>query len=103
MKIYDESTGKKLTKAQADTEKGYLYGGRRVTGHVEETTEIMEGTDGLRRVVPAHDEYEGCQYYHAYTDEELAAQEETTLEEQVAALTAKVAELTAMLEQKGAD
>ena len=74
MKIYDELTNAELTAP--DESAGYLYTGQRVVKHVAETTEIMVGTvtadcpQGLRRIIPAHDVYEDCQYYHAYTAEE---------------------------------
>ena len=70
MKIYDELTGAELTAP--DESAGYLYAGQRVVRHVPEHDEILEGTDGWRHRIPAHDEYEACQYYHAYTEAELA-------------------------------
>ena len=89
MKIYDEET--LLEIAAPDMSAGYLYSGQRVTVHhdaVEPVTEIgiLPGTEhcnggaGLRGTIvvtpgtPAWDEYEDCQYYHRYTEEELAAQ-----------------------------
>lgn len=88
MKIYDETTGAELSAP--DLEAGYLYAARRIVAHHEATEavthlEVMPGTEslnggaGLRHVVvdtparPEWDEYEDCQYYHAYTAEELAA------------------------------
>ena len=77
MKIYDETTRELITNP--DLENGYLYDGVIVVGHKDECIEVMEGTvteerpDGLRRRIPAHDITEPCQYYHAYTAEELAA------------------------------
>ena len=77
MKIYDEITRQELT--DPDLEAGYLYDGTIVTGRTEEHYEIMEGTvteerpEGLRRLVPARDITEPCQWYHTYTEEELAA------------------------------
>ena len=77
MKIYDEITNEELTSP--DLSAGYLYTARRVAEHVPESREVMQGTvteenpQGLRRIIPAHDVYEDCQYYHAYTEEELAA------------------------------
>lgn len=71
MQIYDETTKETLTAP--DLEQGFLYDGVRVTG---QTTEVMEGTvtedrpQGLRRLVNVT---EPCQYYHAYTEAELAA------------------------------
>ena len=108
MKIYDELTGAELTAP--DESAGYLYAGQRIVKHVGETTEIMTGTvtadcpQGLRRIIPAHDVYEDCQYYHAYTKEEIEAQkaEQTesskpTLQEQVDANAAAIKELAAMM------
>lgn len=68
MKIYDERTGAELTAP--DLEAGYVYDGVRVVGTEPERYEVMEGTNGLRRLVPAKIITETCQYYHAYTDEE---------------------------------
>lgn len=89
MNIYDELTGELLT--DPDLSAGYLYPGQRVTVHhdaVEPVKEvgILPGTEncncgaGLRGTIvvtpgtPAWDEYEECQYYHKYTEAELAAQ-----------------------------
>ena len=101
MKIYDELTGAEL--AAPDESAGYLYAGQRVVKHVAETTEIMAGTvtadcpQGLRRIIPAHDVYEDCQYYHAYTAEERDEREKPTLQEQVDANAAAILELAQML------
>lgn len=101
MKIYDEITNEELTSP--DLAKGYLYSGRMVTGHIEDAYEVMEGTitedcpDGLKRLVPARDLYEDCQFYHAYTAEELAEREKPTLQEQVDANAAAILELAQML------
>lgn len=90
MKIYDELTGAELTAP--DESAGYLYAGQRVVKHVAETTEIMAGTvtadcqQGLRRIIPAHDVYEDCQYYHAYTEAELAERDKPTAEQRLDAL-----------------
>lgn len=50
-------------------------------------------TQGLRRIIPAHDVYEDCQYYHAYNEAEIEAQKakqaensKPTLQEQVAVM-----------------
>ncbi len=89
MAVYDELTGELLT--DPDLSAGYLYDGQRVTVHhdaVEPVTEIgiLPGTEhcnggaGLQGTIvvtpgtPAWDEYEECQYYHKYTEAELAAQ-----------------------------
>lgn len=108
MKIYDELTGAELTAPDEST--GYLYAGQRVVKHVAETTEIMAGTvtadcpQGLRRIIPSHDVYEDCQYYHAYTEAEIEAQKaeqvkssKPTLQEQVDANAAAIEELAAMM------
>lgn len=84
MKIYDELTGAELTAP--DESAGYLYAGQRVVRHVPEHDEILEGTDGWRHRIPAHDEYEACQYYHAYTEAELAERAKPTAEQRLDAL-----------------
>lgn len=101
MKIYDEITNEELTAP--DLSAGYLYTARRVAEHVPESREVMQGTvteddpQGLMRIIPAHDVYEDCQYYHAYTAEELAEREKPTLQEQVDANAAAILELAQML------
>ena len=108
MKIYDELTGAELTAP--DENAGYLYTGQRIVKHVAETTEIMAGTvtdncpQGLRRIIPAHDVYEDCQYYHTYTEAEIEAQkaeqaelDKPSLQEQVDANAAAIEELAAMM------
>ena len=71
MKTYNEKTG--LEIENPDLEKGYVYLGRRKVGTEER---VLEGTvterrpEGLRHLV---DVYEDCQYYHEYTEYELAA------------------------------
>lgn len=89
MKIYDEITLDEVTAP--DLSAGYLHDGQRVTVHHEAVAPVTEigvlpGTEqcnggaGLRGTIvvtpgtPAWDEYEDCQYYHKYTEEELAAQ-----------------------------
>lgn len=101
MKIYDEITKAELITP--DLTKGHLYAGRMMTGHVEDSYEVMAGTvtadcpDGLQRFIPGHDLYEDCQLYHAYTEEELAEREKPTLQEQVDANAAAILELAQML------
>lgn len=79
MKIYDEISHEEITSPNLSA--GYVYGGVMVTGYTEETTEVMEGTvtedrpEGLVRIVPAKPITEECQYYHKYTEEELAIAE----------------------------
>ena len=90
MKIYDEITNEELTSP--DLSAGYLYTARRVAEHVPESREVMQGTvteenpQGLRRIIPAHDVYEDCQYYHAYTEAELAERDKPTAEQRLDAL-----------------
>ena len=101
MKIYDEITNEELTSP--DLAAGYLYTARRVAKHVPESREVMQGTvteenpQGLMRIIRAHDVYEDCQFYHAYTEEELAEREKPTLQEQVDANAAAILELAQML------
>lgn len=73
MKIYDEITGEELTAP--DLTAGYLYDGTKITGQKEEHWEPLADTDGLQQLVPAQDIVEACQYYHAYTEAELAARQ----------------------------
>lgn len=96
MKIYDEITREEIT--EPDLSAGYLYDGVIVTGHTEERIEVMDGTvtasrpDGLRRLIPAQEITEPCQWYHTYTEEELAQQEQhRTTEERLAALEEQLA------------
>lgn len=71
MKTYHEKTGVEIESP--DLEKGYTYPGQRYVG-----TErvILKGTvalyppGGLSYDKPV---YEDCLYYHAYTEDELAA------------------------------
>ncbi|WP_295339937.1 hypothetical protein [uncultured Subdoligranulum sp.] len=71
MKIYDETTREEILVP--DLALGYVYDGYIVTGRTEERYEVMEGTvtedrpEGLRRLIPAQDITEPCQWYHAYT------------------------------------
>ena len=101
MKIYDEITNEEPTSP--DLSAGYLYTARRVAEHVPESREVMQGTvteenpQGLSRIIPAHDVYEDCQYYHAYTAEERDEREKPTLQEQVDANAAAILELAQML------
>lgn len=96
MKIYDEITREEIT--EPDRSAGYLYDGVIVTGHTEERIEVMDGTvtgdrpDGLRYLISAQDITEPCQWYHTYTEEELAQQEQDrTTEERLAALEEQLA------------
>lgn len=101
MKIYDEITNEELTSP--DLSAGYLYTARRVVEHVPESREVMQGTvteddpKGLEHIISGYDVYEDCQFYHAYTAEELAELEKPTLQEQVDANAAAILELAQML------
>ena len=85
MKIYDELTNEELTSP--DLSAGYLYTARLVAEHVPESREVMQGTvteddpKGLEHIISGYDVYEDCQFYHAYTAEELAEREKPTLQE----------------------
>ena len=87
LKIYDEITHEKIQ--DPDLKKGYLYDGKIKTGTEPEKTEIMEGTiternpEGLKRIIPAKDIYEDCQYYHEYTEDE----KETYLNDKLSSLS----------------
>lgn len=104
MKIYDEITKEEILVP--DLALGYVYDGVIVTGRTEERYEVMEGTvtedrpDGLMRLIPAQDITEPCQWYHKYTEEELAAQQEqpTNLDSRVTALESGQADLQEALE-----
>lgn len=92
MTVYDEQTG--LPVATPDLSAGYVYDGSMVTGHTEAHSVIMEGTvtdvrpAGLRRWVPAQEITEPCQWYHRYTEEELARmQQPSELDRMEAQLT----------------
>lgn len=96
MKIYDEITREEIL--DPDLAAGYVYDGFIVTGRTEDRIEVMEGTvtedrpDGLRRLIPAQDITEPCQWYHTYTEEELAQQaQDRTTEERLAALEEQLA------------
>lgn len=96
MKIYDEITKEEILVP--DLSAGYVYDGVLVTGHTEERIEVMEGTvtgdrpDGLRRMIPAQEITEPCQWYHTYTEEELAQlEQDRTTEERLAALEEQLA------------
>lgn len=88
MNVYKEENGELIT--DPDLEAGYVYPGQRVKVHHEAVapvtrigvlpgTEHCNGGAGLRGTIvvtpgtPAWDEYEECQYYHKYTEAELAA------------------------------
>ena len=96
MKIYDEITREEIT--EPDLSAGHVYDGVIVTGHTEERIEVMDGTvtasrpDGLRRLIPAQDITEPCQWYHKYTEEELEQQKPSgDMEKRLAALEEELA------------
>ena len=72
MTTYDEITHELIETP--DLSAGYTYEGQRQTGT---ELQVLPGTvtaahpEGLRHEVPV---YEDCLYYHAYTEDELAAQ-----------------------------
>ena len=98
MKIYDEATQQELTAP--DLEAGYLYAGQRVTGVTEAHTEVLPGTvtdarpNGLRRLVPEKPITEPCQWYHAYTGEELAVRNQPSQLDRVEAQAIYTAMMT---------
>ena len=100
MKIYDEITREEIT--DPDLSAGYVYDGFIVTGRTEERYEVMEGTitedrpEGLRRLIPAQDITEPCQWYHTYTEEELEQKQggetvDTDINKRLAALEDELA------------
>lgn len=82
MKTYDENTG--LEVENPDLEAGYVYPGRRKVGTEEK---VLEGTvterrpEGLKQIVTL---WEDCQFYHAYTEDKLAAMQQPEEPEQEA-------------------
>lgn len=98
MKIYEESTRAEMTKP--DLSAGYVYDGVIVTGRTESETEVMPGTvtverpEGLRRFMPAQDITEPCQWYHRYTEEELAAMNQPSALDQIEAQVIYTAMMT---------
>lgn len=72
MKTYDEKTWEEVSNP--DLKNGLVYPARRQTGTkrmTHEGTENLYPPNGLQYEVPV---YEDCQLYHAYTEEELKAQ-----------------------------
>lgn len=76
MKIYDETTRQPVESP--DLSAGNVYDGVLVTGYTQAHAEILPGTvtekrpAGLRRWAPAQEITEPCQWYHRYTEAELA-------------------------------
>ena len=71
MRIYNDKTG--LEIENPDLEAGYVYPGRKKIGTEERVlarTVTERRPEGLRQLV---DVWEDCQYYHEYTEDELAA------------------------------
>ena len=66
--VYDEITFEPIE--DPDLEKGFIYPSQRISGYTEETTKIMEDTDGLRYIEPSVPIYEECYLYHTYTAED---------------------------------
>ena len=96
VKTYDEET--KVEVSDPDLTKGRVYLGKRLIGYTEETKVPMNGTVsprnpmGLYKRVPSQPIYEDCQWYRRYTEEELAAMNEKTVDEKISdAVTAAVA------------
>lgn len=96
MKIYDEISKEEILVP--DLALGYVYDGVIVTGRTEERYEVMEGTvtedrpEGLRRLIPAKDITEPCQWYHKYTEDELEQQKPSgDMEKRLAALEEELA------------
>lgn len=90
LKIYDETTGLEVT--EPDLTAGCLYSEVRITGYEDAYTEVVAQTvtaerpEGLRRTVPARPITETCQWYHTYTQEELAARQDGSVDERLDAL-----------------
>lgn len=101
MKIYDEITKEEIQ--DHDLSAGYVYDGYIVTGRTEERYEVMGGTvteerpEGLRRLIPAQDITEPCQWYHKYTEEELAEKNAPSQLDRVEAQAAYTAMMTGTL------
>lgn len=108
--IYDSDFNEVINP---DLTLGYLETAQRIVAHHPATAavpeawhyEVMEGTDGLRRKVvdtpaapakPAWDETEPVQVYIPYTEEELAARSQPTLESRTAALEDAMMELVTL-------
>lgn len=87
MNIYDELTKNVLdpdvVEANIKAGKGYAYPGQYQVGEIPEHWEILDGTDGLRKRVPAQPIYEDCLWYHTYTPEELKPTWQDRMESQL--------------------
>ena len=96
MTIYDEAT--KLPIENPDLEAGRVYDGEIVTGYTEGYYKVMQDTitekrpKGLRTWVPPEPITEPCQWYHKYTEDELAQQgQDGETEKRIAALEDELA------------
>lgn len=96
MNVYDDIT-KEIIDAP-DLTSGYLYDGKYLVAHHEAVDpvtriDILPGTEhcnngkGLRGVIivspgsDAWDEYEDCQYYHKYTEDDIEKEKEIKIKE----------------------
>lgn len=79
MNIYDEITRQQISSP--DLKKGYLYSGQIEIGREPSRLEVMPGTiseinpNGLRQEILGDIILEDCQFYHAYSEEEIKAQQ----------------------------
>lgn len=98
MAIYDETSLVELDSDIVDSivaeGKGYVYQSQRQTGTIPEHFEVMEGTNGLRRRIPAKILYEDCTMYHEYTDEEIEAKKQAQASKEQAELESEVSATT---------
>lgn len=105
MAIYDELTKEPIENP--DLEAGYVYDGVIITGYTEGRYEVMQETvtekrpKGLRTWVPPEPITEPCQWYHKYTEEELAQQQEDKdTQKRIAALEDELAAAKILLRVK---
>lgn len=96
MTIYDESTN--LPIEDPDLSAGFVYDGVRIIGYTDGYYKVMQGTvtekrpKGLRTWIPPEPITEPCQWYHKYTEEELAQQQEDKdTQKRIAALEKELA------------
>lgn len=94
--IYDETT--KLPIENPDLSAGRVYDGVRIIGYTDGHYKVMQDTvtekrpKGLRTWVPPEPITEPCQWYHKYTEDELAQQgQEEETEKRIAALEDELA------------
>lgn len=94
--IYDEST--RLPIETPDLSAGRVYDGVRIIGYTEGYYKVMQDTitekrpKGLRTWVPPEPITEPCQWYHRYTEDELAQQGQSgDTEKRIAALEDELA------------